>query len=447
MVERTLRPLAALALGAIAVAVVPLGVSAQTGVYFVNAKVIKRADPSVPVAGKGAVTVQVLVQKDGSIGTLKIMKSTNHGDDAAALDIAKHSTYKPAMRDAKPVLSYYTMDLRFSDSAVINDTGSSVNQVVQANALIRANKFPEAKTELQSYLSAHPGDKDAQALLGVADEYLNPPDSQGAAAAFDAAGTIPDRFKVVAAKAYADAAVDALKAKNNDLAVALADKALALQSSVNTLFIRGTAYGNAQKYPQAIADLERAKAQATAGRADNATLNAIDASLATSYIFGGQVDKGVALAKELKARDPSNTRVDDTLAAYYNQQAVAAMQAGRRTEAVADLEGAARALPSRAVVLYVQAANVLAGDVKPDWKAVKAEADKALAIDPNDPRANLVAGISLANSIDPKSTSPDTKPAMAYLQKAKANAGSSDASLNAEIDKAIAALTKIAPKQ
>jgi len=379
------------------------------------------------------VTVQVFVKKNGAIGAVKVQKSTNHADDAAALDIAKNSTYKPGYRDAKPIDAFYTMALKFSGSTVVNDTGTSSNELLAANGLIRANKFAEAKTQLQSYLTTHPGSKEAEALLGVADEYLN--DAQGAAAAFDAAGTIPEQFKVVAAKAYADAAVDALKAKNNDQAIALSDKALALQQNVNTLYIQGTAYANAQKYPQAIADLEKAKAQASAGHADTATLNAIDASLATSYIFGGQVDKGVALAKALKARDPSNTRVDDTLAAYYNGQAVAAMQAGKKEEAVADLENAAQAVPSRAVVLYVQAANVLAQGDKPDWKRVKAEADKALAINANDPRANYVAGIALANS-------GDSKGAIPLLQKAKANAGS-DAELNGEID---AALKKLGVK-
>ena len=243
----------------------------------------------------------------------------------------------------------------------------------------------------------------------------------------------------LAAKQFADEAVDALKLKEYDRAIALAGKSLALVSSVNALFIRGTAYANAQKYPQATADLEKAKAQATAGNADTATLNAIDASLATSYIFGGQVTKGLALAKALKRRDPSSTRVDDTLAAYYNQQAVAAFQAGRRDEAVADLENAAILIPSHAVVLYVQAANVLSQGDRPDWKVVKAEADKALAIDAADARANYVAGIALANQLPKGST--DIQPAMAYLQKAKLTAGT-DASLNREIDTAIATLAK-----
>ena len=433
MSERTPRLLAALAVGAISIASLPLAASAQTSTFYTPPKIIKQGPSSSPVVGTGSVTVKVFVKKNGVVGPVQIVKSTNHGDDAAAMEIAKSSTYKPGLRDGKPIDAFYTLALKFRGSAVTTDTGSSSNDVNQANALIRAGKYADAKIALQSYLTGHPGDKDAEALLGVADTYLN--DAQGAAAAFDAAGTIPDRFKVVAAKAYADAAVDALKAKNNDQAIALSDKALALQQNVNTLFIQGTAYANAQKYPQAIADLEKAKAQATAGHADAATINAIDASLATSYIFGGQPDKGMALAKQLKQRDPSNTRVDDTLAAYYNQEAVTAMKAGKKAEAVTDLETAAKAIPSRAVVLYVQAANVLSQGDKPDWKAVKAEADKALALDPNDARANYVAGIALANS-------GDSKGAIPLLQKAKANAGS-DASLSADID---AALKKLGQK-
>jgi tetratricopeptide (TPR) repeat protein len=434
MAERSLRLLVASTLGAFALASFAGPASAQTSTFYTPPKIINQGTASTPIAGNGAVQIQVFVKKNGSIGTVKIEKSTNHGDDAAALEIAKSSTYRPGLRDGKAIDAFYTMSLKFNGSSVVNDTGTNANQLLAANALIRANKFSDAKTQITEYLSAHPGDKDAEALLGVADAYLN--DSAGAVAAFDAAGTVPDRFKIVAAKAYSDAAVDALKAKNNDQAIALAGKALALQENVNTLYIRGTAYGNAQQYPAAIVDLERAKAQATAGHADVATLNAIDSSLATSYVLGGQPDKGLALAQDIKRRDPSNTRIDDTLATYYNRQAVDAMKAGNRTLAVTDLENAAKAVPTRAVVLYVQAANVLSQGDKPDWKAVKAEADKALAVDPNDARANYVAGIALANQGDGKN-------AIVYLQKAKAAAGS-DAELNTNID---VALKKLQPKQ
>jgi tetratricopeptide (TPR) repeat protein len=434
MSHRTSCALAALAFGAAALAVLPQTVSAQTTEFYSPPKLLKQGTTSAPVVGVGAVTVKVFVHRDGSVGAVQVAKSTNHGDDAAAIEIAKNSTYKPGAKDGKPGDYYYTLALKFGANAVqaSNTTGGG-SEMSQANALIRAAKYDEAKKQLQAYLVAHPGEKDAEALLGVADAYLN--DSSGAAAAFDAAGTIPDRFKVVAAKAYSDAAVDALKAKNNDQAVALSDKALALQQNVNTLYIQGTAYANAQKYPQAIAALEKAKAQASTGKSDTASLNAIDASLATAYVFGGQTDKGVALAKALKQRDPSNTRVDDTLAAYYNQQATAAMQAGKPDQAVTMLEQAAQTVPSRAAILYVQAANVLSAGKTPDWKRVKAEADKALAIDPNEPRANFVAGVAVANSAGDKAV------AIALLQKAKANAGS-DTKLASDADAALAQLQK-----
>jgi tetratricopeptide (TPR) repeat protein len=433
MAHPTSRLLAALALGTLTCVASPAA-WAQTSTYYQPPKLLKQGTASSAVLGTGSVTVKVFVKKSGAVGPVAVTKSTNHGDDAAATEIAKSSTYKPGLRDGKPIDAFYTLALKFNGAAVTTDTGSAVSDVNAANALVRAGKYAEAKTQLQAYLSGHAGDKNAEALLGVTDTYLN--DYTGAVAAFDLAGTIPDRFTVVAAKAYSEAAIDALKAKNNAQAVALAEKSTALQQNVNTLYILGTAYANSEKYSQAIATLEKAKVQAVAGKADTATLNAIDASLATAYVFGGQADKGVALARELKSRDPSNTRVDDTLAGYYNQQAIAAVKAGKKAEAVTSLENAARLLPSRAVVLYVQAANVLSQGDKPDWKVVKAEADKALAVDANDARANYVAGIALANGGDGKLAIP-------YLQKAKANVGT-DASLATDID---AALKKLAPKQ
>ena len=306
--------------------------------------------------------------------------------------------------------------------------------LLHADALIKLSKFAQAKDLMTAYLSAHPADSAALNLLGVADEYLN--NSQGAVAAFDQASKIQDRFKPVAAKAYADAAVEALKAKDSPLAVKLGNKALAIRAdvgTVNTLFIVGTAYANSQQFPAAIATLEKAKAKATAGHANAATRNAIDASLATAYIFGGRPTRGMAIAAALKRRDPGNTRVDDTLAAYYNQQAVREMKAGHPDLAVATLEAAARTVHSRAIVLYEQAANVMSQGNAPDWLAVKREADKALAIDGNDARGNLIAGIALANGGN-KST------AIKYLLRAKANAPDSDAALQAEIASALKTL-------
>lgn len=400
---------------------------AQTSAFFTPPKLLRQAEAQTFIAGSGTVRVQVFVHKDGAPGSVAIQRSTNHGDDACALDIARRSTYTPARRDGKPIDAFYTMELRFNSSSVVSDTDSRSQVVQRADALLRASNYTASKALLAPYLSAHPQDRAALAIAAVDDAYLG--DTAAAVAGFNAAGAIPEPFRVVAAKAYGDAAVTALKAKNNDAAVALAAKGLALAQSVNLLFIRGTAYGNAQQYPQAIADLERAKAQASAGSADAATLDAIDASLATSYIFGGQAEKGLALALALKKRDPAGTRVDDTLAAYYNGQALNAVRVGNREHAVTVLETAATTVPARAVVLYVQAANVLAGGTPADWKRVKAEVDKALAIDPSDARANYVAGVSLANG-------GNSAAAMPYLRKAQAAAGT-DAVLSADITAAI----------
>jgi TonB family protein len=434
MSDRTTRLLAALALGAIPLVSLPLAASAQTSQYYSPPKIVKQGANTTPLAGSGSVTLKVFVHKNGSVGTVEVEKSTNHGDDAAATEIAKTSTYKPGARDGKPIDAYYTMSLKFSGNAVQADTGAGSGDMAQANALVRAGKYDDAKTHLQAYLTGHPGDKDAQALLGVADFYLK--DAAGASAAFDAAGTIPDRLKSVAANAYADAAVDALKAKNNDQAIALSDKALALQANVNTLYIRATAYANSGKYASAISDFEKAKAQASSGKSDAATMNAIDSGLVTAYLFGGQTDKGIALAKDVKRRDPSNTRVDEAMAGYYNQQATTAMQAGKKDQAVAMLEAGAQAVPSRAASLYLQAANILSSGTTPDWKKVKAEADKALAVDPNEGHANYIAGVALANSGDKTG-------AITLIQKAKANAGS-DAKLLTDAE---AALKQLGVKQ
>ncbi len=439
MADRTFRLPVALALGVLVPAALPSAAPAQTSQFYSPPKIVKQGTATAPIVGTGAVTVKVFVKKDGSVGPVTVLKSTNHGDDAAALQIAKSSTYKPGARDAKPEDAYYTLALKFNGNSVTSDTGSASGEVAQANALIRAGKYDDAKTQLQSYLTGHPGDRDAEALLGVADSYLN--DSAGAAAAFDATGgSLPDRFKVVASKAYTDAAVGALKAKSNDQAVAYADKSLALQPNVNGYYILGTAYANGQKYPQAISNLEKARSLAQSGKADASTLNAIDASLATAYLFGGQPDKGTALAADVKRRDPSNTRIDDALAGYYNQQASADVQSGKRDQAVAALEAGAKAVPSRAVVLYTAAANVLGGNAKSadDWKKVKAEADKALAVNPNDPGALFIDGIALANA-------GDSAGAKTMLAKAKTNVGS-DADLSAKIDTALAQLNKPAQK-
>ncbi|HEX5258089.1 MAG TPA: hypothetical protein VFW35_04825 [Sphingomicrobium sp.] len=232
------------------------------------------------------------------------------------------------------------------------------------------------------------------------------------------------------AKALADSAVDALKARDNSRALDLSAQAVALQPSVNNLFIHGTACGNLEDWACAIADLEKAKSMATAGGADAPTLNAIDRSMSTAYLFGGHEQAGLDLAAELRKRDPSSAAdIDRAVAFYFNEEAVAKAKAGDVSAAETLLERGAGLAPSAAATLYVEAANVLAQKAPPDWKGVEAEARKALAIEPDDARANYVVGIALANSGDKAGAIP-------FLQKAQAGAGT-DAELKGEADAAL----------
>jgi tetratricopeptide (TPR) repeat protein len=244
------------------------------------------------------------------------------------------------------------------------------------------------------------------------------------------AAAVPAAQNADQAKALSDSAVDALKAKDNSKARDLAAQALLLQPSVNNLFIHGTACANLQDWACAIADLEKAKAMAAAGGADAPTLNAIDRSMSTAYLFGGRSQEGLDLAAQLKRRDPSSAaNVDEIVAAYFNSQAVEKMKGGDADGAEALLDRAAGLAPSSAAKLYVQAANVLAQKVPADWTAVEAEARKALAIDAEDAHANYVVGIARANAHDKAGAVP-------YLQKAQANAGA-DAELKADADAAL----------
>ena len=370
----------------------------------------------------------MLVKPDGSVGNVKIEKSTNHGDDAAAMQIARASTYKPGARDAKPIVAFYTMVLKFSGTSVVNDTGTKSNDVLTANALVRAGKYPEAKQILQSYLGSHPGDQRAQALLGVTEAFMKQP--VDAANAVASAGTVPENFKNVEIQAYNDAAEASLQAKNYDAAIGYASKSDALLHSVNATYTRGVAETNAQQYPKGIADLETARDLA-AGKADPATQNSILSSLTAAYFLGGDGDKGLASLANLRKRDAAEAgKLDPVVANYYGSKANAESKTNP-ADAIAMYEAGAQAVPSQAGPMLGQASVLLANSAKTpdDWKKVHAEASKALALDPNNPTTNYIDGVALASTGDKAG-------ATAALQKAKANVGS-NAQLSAQIDKAL----------
>ncbi len=224
--------------------VAPLAASAQNGTenYFYPATIKMFGKTTLPVAGPGQVIVKVLVKADGSFTVQNVIRSTNHADDAAALDIAKHSTYHPAARGVakKPTTSFYDFTVSFKgDSASSGGGGASSGEsgsLASYDAMISSGKYADAESGLTTYLQAHPDDQPALVDLGVAQAFAN--EDTPAAATFDKVTAIPDKYKVVAARAYAHASGAATAAKSYDVAVADAKKADAIAPSAyasNTL--------------------------------------------------------------------------------------------------------------------------------------------------------------------------------------------------------------------
>ena len=95
-------------------AIAPLAGGAQTAPSHVAPKLLQRGTNVTAAAGPGDVTVQVFVKKDGSFEVSKIIKSSNPADNAAALEIAKSSKYKPATNAGAPVDEYYDFTVSFN---------------------------------------------------------------------------------------------------------------------------------------------------------------------------------------------------------------------------------------------------------------------------------------------------------------------------------------------
>src|SRR5581483_12184750 len=85
-----------LALAGLVALGLPAFATAQEG--FAPPKLLKQGTFTTPIAGSGTVVVKVLVHPDGTFAVQNVIKSTNHGDDAAALEIARTSRYKPAYK-------------------------------------------------------------------------------------------------------------------------------------------------------------------------------------------------------------------------------------------------------------------------------------------------------------------------------------------------------------
>jgi len=411
---------------------VPVVASAQTAVTpHTKPKVVQRGTPTSIPAGPGNVLVQVLVKKDGSFQVIKVISSTNPSDNAAALEVAKSSKYKPGTLNGSPDDEYYDYQVAFA--ATTGSSGSTVpaGPLATADAAIHAGKYDDAKSQLQSYLSAHPGDVQASLLLGVADSFGG--DAAGATAAFDKAGTIPDQYKALALQSYEKYAASALDSNNLNDTISASGHVIDLDpQNYGAYYFRGTAYSGQQNYTAAIADLQKALELATAAKADAKPLQAIEFNLAIAQLDAGQFGEAATSARDIYRDDTDlSSKLDKQAYVAVTNAAIPLANAGKIPDAVSRLESGAAAFPHNAASLTAEAAYIMATDKKPDWDKIKAEADKAITLDPNEGRANFVLGIQAAQKSD-------AKDALDYMHKAKASPDySADSTLAKQIDAAL----------
>lgn len=401
--------------------------------YYTPPTLVKHGAPSSAVPGAGTVVVQVLVNADGTFKVSRVVRSTNHADDAAALEVAKTSTYKPATRGSKAVTAYYDYTLKFTaggGAAQSSDTGGTGGDVAKYARMIRAANYAGAKAGLATYIAAHPDDAQAQTQLAVADTFLG--DYDGAADAFSKA-PVSSEYAPAAAKAYAEAASAALRAKDYARATTYAQKAVAVAPSVSNYNSLGLAQLNTGDAAGAVTSLEKARSLGASDAKETPHDRAlIDGNLVSAYLAAGQVDKAKTVAAEATKTDPSETTSANVFANYYIKEAQTAAAADKGDAAAAAYEQAAAMAPSSAADLYGEAAIAYL-NLKPANNAkASVDAQKALALKPDSAVANYAAGVALAN------TPGKDKDALVYLQKADASAkAGTDPKLTAAIEKVI----------
>ena len=379
-------------------ATLPAG--AQYANEFTEAKLLRQGTTSVAIAGSGTVIVQVQVNADGSHKAIKVIKSTNSGDDAAALDIAQNSSYRPAHRGTKPVTAFYDFTLKFNGKSVASAESGGTSSAglspaaSQVAALIRAKNYSAAKSKAQADLLSAPGDESLRQMLGIA--AFDAGDVTTAAAAFDKVSTIGTQFKPAAAASFASASVSVVDS-NPEQALAYANKAMALNPDTNSKFALGTAQLANKQDAQAVVTLKAVHdAAANDPKMSKTAKVNIDARLMSAYLATNNSQAATTLAGEIKQLDPSSTLPGRVLGNTYLKMGADAATAQQYDAALKDFDqAAAQGDPEVAVTANVQAAFVITKTSKPDYKKMQSYADKAIALKPDDPQANFAEGIAL----------------------------------------------------
>ncbi|HUN29827.1 MAG TPA: TonB family protein [Alphaproteobacteria bacterium] len=410
-------------LGALGLTATSLPALAQSANYFTPAKVSKQGPTTHDIAGSGTVQVQVQVNADGTHKVIKILKSTNRGDDAAALDIAQNSTYVPAKRGNTPQTTFYTYILKFNGKTVVRTeeeqaiAGESGGvDTTQIDSLVRSGKYKDAIAKANMALLSSPGNPAVLQLLGVAQYYDN--DFVEAATTFNRVDDIKKPFQPIAAQAFATGAVR-VSATDPTQSLDFAHKAIALSGGDNTAkFALGVAQLANKQYPDALATLKAVHDQLGDDPKNKAAKVNVDQELLQAYLATNDSAGAAATADEMKSLDPSGTGAQRAMAQHYLQVGSDAMKAADYATAVKDFDQAAAAGSAPdAVTANTLAAFATMSMPKPDYDKAKAYALKAVAGSPDDVQANYAAGVAYARLYETNKKADDKTQALSYLQK------------------------------
>ncbi len=399
---------------------------------------IARGKTSTAIAGTGTVIVQVQVNPDGSHKALRVIHSTNTGDNAAALEIAQNSTYRPAHRGNSAVSAFYDFTLKFTGKTVAaaqaGTAASTSGTSGQIDRMIRAGNYEGAKAKAQEALAANPNDPVLNSELGSANYFLA--DYPSAAAAFSKVSSVPHEFAQVAANSYVQAA-QKLVSTNPAQSLAYAQKAVAMApNSGGAYYALGAAELANNNATQAAADLKKSRDMVFADpKTDVKSRVNVDAELFTAYNKAGNTAAAQATMEEIKRLDPNNSAVGTIQANTYLQQGQAYEKATppNYQGAIAAFEQAAKSGGEQAQVTgYTSAAFAVSAMLQAqkspptvaDYGKMKSYADKALAVNPSDAEANFAEGVALGGQyiVGGKSNAALKSQALAALTKAKSAA-------------------------
>lgn len=401
---------------AIAMAMAAAPALAQYASEYVPPKLLTKGNTSKAIAGNGTVIVQVQVNADGSHKVTRVLKSTNSADNAAAMEIAQNSSYRPGKKGGQSIQAFYDFTLKFSGkSASAVDSSESAGMSgasAQINALIRQKQYSAAVAKAQSALASDPSNAQLNEMLGLAQYYSG--DEVAAATAFGKAGTVTKQFVPVAASSFATAAV---KTAPSDPAqsLAYAQKAVAMDNSTNSRFALGVAQNANKQYSAAITTLKGVREKAT----DTKVKIAVDSQLLQAYIASNDTADANAVTAEMKQLDPNANAGTRVMGNHLLQAGSDAMTAKNFTDALKDFDQAAALNdPQVSVTANTLAAFAIFRMDKPDYAKAKTYADKAAAANPNDPQANFAEGIAYAGIYATSHSDADKKQALSYLNKA-----------------------------